>query len=105
MTRPWSNGSFRAERPPSDGAGCRTPEEEDEVPPELARQAVHEVLDRYYRPTLDQRVPAHDGRTPHEAARTPAQRKKVVDGLKLIENRSAGQAGSPLASTISDGRG
>jgi hypothetical protein len=70
---------------------------EDEIPPEIARQAVHELLDRHYRAVLDQPVPALDGKTPREAARTPAGRKKVVEWLKLIENRSASQPGSPLA--------
>jgi hypothetical protein len=37
-----------------------------------------------------------DGKTPREAARTTTDRKKVVDWLKLIENRSSTQAGSPL---------
>jgi hypothetical protein len=75
------------------GAG----EEEDEIPPEIARQAVHELLDRHYHGILDQPVPALDGKTPREAARTLTGRKKVVEWLKLIENRSASQAGSPLA--------
>jgi hypothetical protein len=81
----------------AEGAGSGAGDEEDEIPPEIARQAVHEVLDRHYRQTLDQPVPALDGKTPREAARTPAGRRKVVEWLKLIENRSASHAGSPLA--------
>jgi hypothetical protein len=80
----------------ADGAGSGAGEE-DEIPPEIARQAVHELLDRHYRGILDQPVPAFDGKTPREAARTPAGRKKVVEWLKLTENRSASNAGSPLA--------
>jgi hypothetical protein len=79
----------------ADGTG--RDDREDEIPPEIARQAVHEVLDRHYRGVLDQPVPALDGKTPREAARTPAGRKKVVEWLKLIENRSASNADSPMA--------
>jgi hypothetical protein len=81
----------------AEGAGSGAVDEEDEIPPEIARQAVHELLDRHYRGVLDQPVPALDGKTPREAARTPAGRKKVVEWLKLIENRSASNAGSPMA--------
>jgi hypothetical protein len=80
-----------------EGAESGAGEEEDEVPPEIARQAIHEVLDRHYRGILDQPVPALEGKTPREAALTPAGRKKVIEWLKLIENRSASNAGSPLA--------
>ena len=63
----------------ADGAGSGAREEEDEIPPEIARQAVHEFLDRHYLGILDQPVLAFDGKTPREAARTPAGRKKVVE--------------------------
>ncbi|MGI1660956.1 hypothetical protein ACRDNQ_01845 [Palleronia sp. KMU-117] len=81
----------------ADDAGSTAREEHEEIPPEIARQAVHELLDRHYRGILDEPVPALGGKTPREAARTPAGRKKVVDWLKLIENRSASNPGSPLA--------
>jgi hypothetical protein len=81
----------------AEGVGSGAGDEDAEVPPEIARQAVHDLLDRHYRGILDQPVPALGGKTPREAARTPAGRKKVVEWLKLIENRSASNAGSPLA--------
>jgi hypothetical protein len=80
-----------------EGAGSGAGDEDAGVTPEIARQVVHELLDRHYRGILDQPVPALGGKTPREAARTPAGHKKVVEWLKLIENRSASNAGSPLA--------
>jgi hypothetical protein len=80
-----------------EGAGSGAGDEDAGVTPEIARQVVHELLDRHYRGILDQPVPALGGKTPREAARTPAGHKKVVEWLKLIENRSASKAGSPLA--------
>ena len=71
--------------------------EEDEIPPDIARQIVHDHLDQHYRDTLEQPVPALGGKTPRQAVRSAAGRKKVVEWLKLIENRSASQPGSPLA--------
>ena len=58
----------RRERP-SEGA--------DEIPPEIARQIIHEHMDRHYRATLDQPVPALGGKTPRQAVRSAAGRKKV----------------------------
>ncbi|WP_170424923.1 DUF2384 domain-containing protein [Ruegeria arenilitoris] len=71
--------------------------EEEDIPPALAHQIAHEHLDHHYRDTLDQPIPALDGKTPRQAARTTAGRKKVIDWLKTIENRSARQTGSPVA--------
>ncbi|RYH11506.1 hypothetical protein [Tropicimonas sp. IMCC6043] len=81
-----------AERDDTDGL-----QNEDEIPPEIARQIVHDHLDRHYRDILDQPVPALGDKTPRLATRSAAGRKKVVEWLKLIENRSASQPGSPLA--------
>jgi hypothetical protein len=71
--------------------------EEDEIPPEVARQIVHDHMDQHYRDTLDQPIPSLDGKTPRQAVRSPAGRKKVVEWLKLVENKSASRPGSPLA--------
>ncbi len=72
-------------------------QDEDEIPPEIARQIAHDHMDRHYRDTLDQPVPALDGKTPRQAVRSAAGRKNVVEWLKLIENRSASRTGTPLA--------
>lgn len=71
--------------------------EEEDIPPALARQIAHEHLDHHYRDTLDQPIPALGGETPRQAVRNTAGRKKVIDWLKTIENRSARQTDSPVA--------
>ncbi len=71
--------------------------EEEDIPRALARQMAHEYLEQHYRDTLDQPIPALDGKTPRQAVRSTAGRKKVIDWLKTIENRSARQTGSPVA--------
>ena len=60
-------------------------------------QIIHENLDRHYRETLDKPVPALAEKTPRQAARSVAGRKKVVAWLKHIENASAREPGSPMA--------
>ncbi|WP_299668634.1 hypothetical protein [uncultured Ruegeria sp.] len=81
-----------ADDSPGDGVA-----EEEDIPPALARQIAQEHLDHHYRDTLDQPIPALDGKTPRQAARSTAGRKNVIDWLKTIENRSARQTGSPVA--------
>ena len=71
--------------------------EPDEIPPDTARRLAHEHLDRHYRDALDQPIPALGHETPRQAIRSATGRRKVVEWLKLIENRSAAQTGSPLA--------
>ncbi|WP_299987100.1 hypothetical protein [uncultured Ruegeria sp.] len=81
-----------AEENPETGS----PDEED-IPPALARQIAHEHLDRHYRDTLDQPIPALGDKTPRQASRSAAGKKQVIAWLKTIENRSARQTSSPVA--------
>jgi hypothetical protein len=81
----------------AEGRGDRGHRDSEDIPPEIARQIVYDHMDRHYRDTLDQPVPALGGKTPREAVSSAAGRRKVVEWLKLIENRSAGQQGTPLA--------
>ncbi len=71
-----------------------------EVPPEQARAVIHDYLDRHYRKTLDEPIPALGGLSPREAAQSMAGRAKVVDWLKDMENHAAktGGAADPMAS-------
>jgi len=71
------------ERPerPSEGA--------DEIPSEIARQIKHDYIDKHYRETLDTPLPALDGKSPRQAVRSAVGREKVLEWLKLIENRNA----------------
>jgi len=72
-------------------------QDEDEIPPEIARRITHDCMDQHYREALDQPIPSLDGKTPRQAVRSAAGRKKVVEWLKLVENRSASRPGTPLA--------
>lgn len=64
-------------------------DETDEIPPEIARQIAHDYMDQHYFETLKQPLPMLDGKSPRQAIRTAAGRKKVVEWLKMLENRSA----------------
>ena len=57
------------------------------------RAIIHQSLDRHYREMLDQPVPFFGNKSPRAAARTANGQAKVVDWLKMIENRSAKSAG------------
>lgn len=69
----------------------------DEIPPEIARQLMRDHLDKHYRETLDAPIPALGGKSPRHAVRTAAGREKVIDWLKMLENRSAGHGVGPIA--------
>ena len=74
---------------PRDGA--------DDMPPEIAQQIGRDFMDRHYRETLDAPIPALGGKTPRQAVRSATGREKVIEWLKLLENRSAGQRDDPFA--------
>ena len=69
----------------------------EEIPPEIARQLMQDHLDKHYRETLDAPIPALGGKSPRQAVRTAAGRGKVIDWLKMLENRSAGHREGPIA--------
>lgn len=69
----------------------------DEIPPEIARQIMQEHLDQHYRETLDAPIPTLGGKSPRQAVRTASGRAKVIDWLKLLENRSAKHDDGPIA--------
>jgi hypothetical protein len=69
----------------------------DEIPAEIARQLMRDHLDKHYRETLDAPIPALGGKSPRQAVRTAAGRDKVIDWLKMLENRSAGHGEGPIA--------
>ncbi|WP_120633517.1 hypothetical protein [Ruegeria sp. EL01] len=73
------------------------PAVDEDIPPALARQLAQEYLDRHYRETLDQPIPALGDKTPRQAVCSAKDKKAVVDWLKSVENRSARQTGSPVA--------
>ena len=57
------------------------------------------LVDGHYRDVLDQPVPMLGGETPRAAVKTDSGRIKVVDWLKMMENRTAKSAepDSPMA--------
>ena len=59
------------------------------MPADIAQQVVHELLDRQYRETLDQPVSMLGNKTPRQAAKTAAGRKKLVEWLKYLEIQTA----------------
>lgn len=69
----------------------------DEVPPEIARQITHDYMDKHYREALDTPLPALGNKSPRQAVRSATGRAKVIEWLKLLENRSARQDDSPIA--------
>jgi hypothetical protein len=75
----------------------RPQEAADEIPPEIARQLMRDHLDKQYREALDAPIPALGGKSPRQAMRTAAGQAKVIDWLKLLENRSAGRGGGLIA--------
>lgn len=70
-----------------------------DIPPEIAAELVHHLLDGQYRRTLDEPVPMLGGLSPRAAA-SDDTRAKVVDWLKFIENQSgrARDPADPMAS-------
>lgn len=70
-----------------------------DIPEEEHRTIVHEYLNRHYRDMLDQPVPMLGGETPRAAVKTDSGRIKVVEWLKMMENRTARSADqdSPMA--------
>ncbi|MCJ8507061.1 hypothetical protein MUU53_03960 [Rhizobium lemnae] len=75
-----------AERPLCDGEAPA-----DKIPPEIAEQVVHQFMDRQYRDTLDQPVGMLGNKTPRQAVKSAAGRKKVAEWLKYLENQSSRQ--------------
>ncbi|QQP93122.1 hypothetical protein IGS68_28615 (plasmid) [Skermanella sp. TT6] len=62
---------------------------EPPLPPEEMAVLLHEVEDRHYREILSQPIPMLDGKSPRQAARSKAGRRKVAEWLKSLENGTA----------------
>lgn len=52
--------------------------------------------DRHCRETLDRPMPAPGGKSPRQAIRTHAGRKKLLDWRTHLDNGSAGRADGPI---------
>jgi uncharacterized protein (DUF2384 family) len=75
----------------------KAPAPQDDIPPDIARDVIHAHMDRHYRETLDQPVPALRGKTPRQSVKTAAGRKLVTDWLRLLESGSARPEAGPMA--------
>ena len=69
----------------------------EQIPADIAQQIGREFMDQHYRETLDTPIPVLGGKSPRQAVRNAAGRKKVIEWLKLLENRNAGQQNVALA--------
>jgi hypothetical protein len=65
---------------------------ENELPDEVAAEAIHSYLENHYRQSLDEPLPLLDGKTPRQAAKTKKGRSQVKDWLKRLENSEARRA-------------
>ena len=74
-----------------------TPSGADEIPPKIAKQVSHDYMDNHYREALDAPLPALGGKSPRQAVRSAVGRAKVIEWLKLLENRSARHDDRPIA--------
>lgn len=60
-----------------------------DIPPEIAEPLIHQFMDRQYRAMLDQPISMLGNKTPRQAAKSAADRQKVADWLKYLENQSS----------------
>ena len=67
---------------------------EPPLPPEEAEAVMREVMDRHYRGVLGEPVEMLDGKSPRQAVRSRAGRRKVAEWLKYLENQTAHHAGA-----------
>lgn len=70
-------------------AGESAPRGFDGVDPADLRKAIHEVMDRQYRQTLETPVPMLDGKSPMQAVRSARGRIAVASWLKGFEQNTA----------------
>ena len=66
---------------------AESPPEDVPEPPALPPEVVAEMEEQMLRQWLDESIPALDGMTPREAARTPEGREMLEDLLAYIERR------------------
>lgn len=69
----------------------------DTIDPEVATEVIRDYFDQHYRRCLDEHIPALDGKTPRQCARSKKGREQVIEWLKYLENhelRRAAEAGT-----------
>jgi hypothetical protein len=83
------------------------PPPQPEIPKEVRDEAIGSFLEKHYGTWPDTKLPALNGKTPREAARTAKGRKQVIEVLKNIENgedrkRRAGEPSYDVARLRAD---
>jgi hypothetical protein len=75
----------------------------DTIDPEIAAEAIHNMLDQHYRQCLDEPIPMLGDKTPRQCARSKKGREQVIEWLKYLENnelrRATGQGQAPYDSS------
>lgn len=69
----------------------------DSIDPEVAAQAINQMMDQHYRQCLDEPIPALDNKTPRQCAKNKKGCEQVIEWLKYLENheqRRAAAAGT-----------
>lgn len=64
----------------------RSARHESALPPEVEREILSKIKSEHYAQWVDERLPALDGRTPREAARSETGRHALEDLLRTMEN-------------------
>ncbi|MBA4349106.1 MAG: hypothetical protein C0415_03840 [Thermodesulfovibrio sp.] len=59
---------------------------ENEIPMEIKQQLYTQFMQKHSEKWLKEKIPALEGKTPAQAVKTKAGKKKVIDLLKLFEN-------------------
>jgi hypothetical protein len=69
-----------------------SPLADPEIDPQELAQIVSGYFDQHYRETLDDQIPALDGKTPRQCVKTRKGREKVIEWLKYLENQESHKA-------------
>jgi hypothetical protein len=64
----------------------RKPERQSGLPPAVEREILSKIKNEHYERWVDERLPALDGQTPREAARSVMGRRALEDLLRTMEN-------------------
>lgn len=64
----------------------KAPKKAARIPPEVEREILFKLKTEHYAGWVDQRLPALDGQTPNEAAKSASGRRALEDLLRTMEN-------------------
>lgn len=64
----------------------------DAIDPEVAGRIMRDYFDQHYRQCLDEPIPALDGKTPRQCAKSKKGREQLIEWLKYLENHELRRA-------------